>query len=1226
MPHERFINKILELKESNSSPIYGYEHMPILSLEESVQEIKTLVPEVLKYVATAKEKCNHDLTLLTKDESAAIYLYTMQTRYLECLNSTLRSEKRNEIEPWFAYLKLLMTALDKLPSIKATIWRGINCDDTLTFVDNDVHLWWSITSCSRDLKIVEIYIGEKGTLFAIEAIHGKDISAFSAFSNELEIILIPGTHVRRKENCESLNYKDSFFIIHLEEEYLDHVLINEANDLSKRIKHEYQQFNRIERLMNPSKSFPMEQSYVNLAVVETKEQQEKEKKLLNNQTNNEIIISTYEEIYGTKTRIDIKDIFKKCTDSTKGVLVLGRAGIGKTTFCRYVTYRWAKGEIWCQYKLVILIQLRLLKTNRYPPGRTYSLIDLVQNQYFPCNTLSEIDRQYFTEQCDKGQVLWILDGYDEIVQNIPEHLKEVFDYIRKTQYHILTSRPYAIDLSYDVKMEIIGFTDDDITQYVEQFFDQITNEIDDASFQAKKLLNFLKRNPRVWGIAHIPVNLELICSLWCDTDWSETTTLTMTTIYDKMIEELCRRHLQKGNISSNQMTQQDVYDHLHNELSFLENLAFNGMNSKSIILPPKLLRMASKESKYSLQHPSNVLNIGILKSVDYKPIGTRIEPDKNHYFLHLSFQEHFAARYLVNTLNSPTAQKEKVLDFIKTNKYNQRFELVFSFVSGLLMIDSDEKQGLILFWETLLTEPLDLIGLKHIQIVISCLEEASCNPIIPQYRESLALIIKWINWYVCPNRYFLVQHLPISLRRSPSLVNQREVIDTFVSLYKDKDPVKRSNMCLFMIGLPIFDSSLNLTQLHLTALDDENIEVRKNVCKALGEMGEKAAVPEVIDKLIILLGDTRGFFGSNACQALEQISEKSSTDEVINRFFTLLCHQDNFIRSQAHEALGKAGKTAANGIVINRLLHLLDDTNAIVKSCACIVLRKIGKQAATNEVIHKLEILLEDENEYVRWNATEVLKEMTEKPATNEISDESLLLLCDKNRFIESNMSSARCHMNEKQALNKLIIKIMDFLRSTDGHIRSSACDALGIMGEKVATTEVLQVLTTLRNDKNNELRWSAYEALENMGISSTSDEMMRVLLDIAYQDESAINSIVCTRGQKILRFLTRTTDLKENTVQKLSMYKKKLEWCFLANFTPEKCIKAYLETEIRWWLPFTTRVIIMYGYGLNITETGVILLSNEEPVEIPFSTIKLDQDLRNYFTDWMSKSLHMLE
>lgn len=206
-----------------------------------------------------------------------------------------------------------------------------------------------------------------------------------------------------------------------------------------------------------------------------------------------------------------------------------------------------------------------MRDSRYPSGKNYSPVHLVKNEYFPCDDLSNEEKQRFREQCNTGKVLWVLDGYDEFVQNIPEQLKDTFNYVLETQHHILTSRPYAITLSSDVKMEILGFPDDTIPKYVEQFFDQIKHEIPNALLQGQKLLNFSKSTPSIWGIAHIPVNLELICSLWGDRDWPKKTTLIITTLYDSITEWLCRRHLKNQNINPEQKQKQWVYNQCDKE-------------------------------------------------------------------------------------------------------------------------------------------------------------------------------------------------------------------------------------------------------------------------------------------------------------------------------------------------------------------------------------------------------------------------------------------------------------------------------------------------------------------------------------------------------------------------------------------------------------------------------------------------------------------------------------
>jgi hypothetical protein len=312
--------------------------------------------------------------------------------------------------------------------------------------------------------------------------------------------------------------------------------------------------------------------------------------------------------------------------------VFGQAGIGKSTFCQYAAYRWAQGEIWPQYKLIILIPLRSLTTEHYPPpslGQQYFLVDLLEKEYFPNDALSEADRECFRQQCDQGDVLWLLDGYDEFVQNIPEHLKNLFELLRETQHHIMTSRPYSIPLSYPAQVEIIGFTDDNIPKYIKQFFDQIGSEAQNSSREDENISSFLKRTPTIWGIAHIPIILELICSSYTNTYPSEINTMTM--LYDKLTEWICRRYLEKQQkiaiLAINEMLPMNVQDSCKDELAFLESLAFRGMQSNIILLGSRVQEEAEDESKCYLRNHPHLLHVGILKSPTQHGTATRSEEE-----------------------------------------------------------------------------------------------------------------------------------------------------------------------------------------------------------------------------------------------------------------------------------------------------------------------------------------------------------------------------------------------------------------------------------------------------------------------------------------------------------------------------------------------------------------------------------------------------------------------
>ncbi|CAF4175841.1 unnamed protein product, partial [Adineta steineri] len=737
MSENRFVNRTLaELQEVNRNPIFGYEDSPILTLEESVEKLTQFVPDVLPYVMTAKSKYYRHSNLLVQDESAAIYLYSMPSSFFSSLNNTLRAENRHALKPWFAYLKLLVTALKKLPSIKAVVWRGVYGDVSSVFTNNNIDIWWSVNSTSMDLKIVEPFLGERGTLFAIEVMCGKDVSQFSACPQEKEVILMPGTCVRAR--AEPLNVDNRFFVVHLDEVTLQSELQSESNHLFEWIKHEYKRNSYIERLMNPAKFYSIEESYINLAIIETKKQQQKEKQLRDASTN-DAIMGSYEDIYGTKTTIDVKDIFEPCKNQEKKILVFGRAGIGKSTFCRYIAYQWAMGSYWTEYELLALIPLRRLTTNRYPPlpiGQNYSLVDLVKKEIFSYD-LSESEDKLLKKHFDARKTLWILDGYDEIVQNVPLHLECLFEQLLKTPHHILTSRPYQNVLAYHVQVEITGFTDENIEQYVKQFFDQIKDELDNSSDKSQRLCSFLQTNRSIWGVAHIPVNLELICSLWSNEDFIETKELTMTSLYTVMIEWLCRRYLSMPNKKIQNLPKDDVNQRCEKELAFLDNLAFNGMKNNTIILRPNLLRKALHEENVSLHDYPHILNIGVLKSFNKQGIDTQIETDKDHYFVHLSFQEYFTARYLIKALKESSTHQEE-MKFIQREKYNQRYALVFTFLSGLSS-KADTNICLNNFWRLILTPPMDLVGIRHMQLVISCIEETFSQSTILQHTA----LIEW---------------------------------------------------------------------------------------------------------------------------------------------------------------------------------------------------------------------------------------------------------------------------------------------------------------------------------------------------------------------------------------------------------------------------------------------------------------------------------------------------
>ncbi|CAF1383344.1 unnamed protein product [Rotaria magnacalcarata] len=128
------MNRFGDIDASNKTlpPVYGYHSEKLVPIEKALEPIIPHIDELPRYIKIAKKHCHFPSEHgLTQDQSAAIYIYTMEwgdTTLYRVLNRALRSENRQALKIWFPYMKLFDTALDKLPTVKEQVWRGVPID------------------------------------------------------------------------------------------------------------------------------------------------------------------------------------------------------------------------------------------------------------------------------------------------------------------------------------------------------------------------------------------------------------------------------------------------------------------------------------------------------------------------------------------------------------------------------------------------------------------------------------------------------------------------------------------------------------------------------------------------------------------------------------------------------------------------------------------------------------------------------------------------------------------------------------------------------------------------------------------------------------------------------------------------------------------------------------------------------------------------------------------
>jgi hypothetical protein len=173
-----------------------YEKIPIVSIEEAIKPVIPFSPTIETYVEMVKQKCLNPADGLTSDESASIMLYSIIWQpFNECLytilNSILQSLDKDNLQPWFLYLKLLFTALLHLPSDDLTVYRGSRINLSKQYQINDGILWWDLSLCttskeSLDTKAIH-------TIFTIKCNTVKNIHNHCYYQSDNFVLFLPGT-------------------------------------------------------------------------------------------------------------------------------------------------------------------------------------------------------------------------------------------------------------------------------------------------------------------------------------------------------------------------------------------------------------------------------------------------------------------------------------------------------------------------------------------------------------------------------------------------------------------------------------------------------------------------------------------------------------------------------------------------------------------------------------------------------------------------------------------------------------------------------------------------------------------------------------------------------------------------------------------------------------------------------------------------------------------------
>ena len=347
------------------------------------------------------------------------------------------------------------------------------------------------------------------------------------------------------------------------------------------------------------------------------------------------------------------------------VLIEGKPGMGKTTYCKKVVFDWATGKhatgnCFTNFVIVLLIKCRDVESG---------LWEAIEDQLLP-REVGEDQRERFFDfiRHNQSNVLLVLDGLDEVSEKkLPMFSEIIQGRVLPNCRVVATARHEAgvkVRKYCDTLLEVEGFTDEDVETFVRNYF-RAEPEL------AEQLIKHLYQyDYDLYEILTNPLNTALLCLVY--EDLKGVFPESRTKLYMEIVECVLRRYRTKQQLPENG---EDLVDLYESQLKHLGSIALKGLLEDNLDFDEKEL---------GKHKASDLPGFGFLS---VQPGGSKLRPTRRYSFLHKTFQEFFAAFYLSCQL----IQKEISTNSIAAGKkYRHQLKEVLLFTFGMLAARCEE--------------------------------------------------------------------------------------------------------------------------------------------------------------------------------------------------------------------------------------------------------------------------------------------------------------------------------------------------------------------------------------------------------------------------------------------------------------------------------------------------------------------------------------------------------
>lgn len=343
------------------------------------------------------------------------------------------------------------------------------------------------------------------------------------------------------------------------------------------------------------------------------------------------------------------------------LMVLGKPGAGKSTFLQYIAIRCNRGQLQ-QDRVPIFIRLKTFY-DAAGDEKNFSLLDYIKQEF----TDSGIDESLVIENMLRhGRAIILLDGLDEVPDSNSNKVVEEINLFTERYYRnqfIITCRIAAQQYRFlgFTYIEIADFNLEQIKIFAKKWFFSVekrsTNEAENRAEQFIERLNSNK-NQQIRELAVTPILLNLICLVF-QANLKFPSNRAM--LYEEGLEILLKKWDDTRGIKRDKTYKNLSLDHKIELLSqiaaisFEQNRYFFGQDEIQQSIEDYLFSLPSAPKIRTFSFKQN--SKAVLKSIETQH-GLLIERARKIYsFSHLTFQEYFTARNIINSFDPQNSEK-----------------------------------------------------------------------------------------------------------------------------------------------------------------------------------------------------------------------------------------------------------------------------------------------------------------------------------------------------------------------------------------------------------------------------------------------------------------------------------------------------------------------------------------------------------------------------------------